>query len=192
MADFISLSCPSCGGKLQITSDIDRFACAHCGNEHIVRRSGGIVSLAPVAESLNNIKAGVDKTASELAIKRLSDEISQISSRISILKQEAFEREKKDPTYASRSPLGRALHEIVKVRGAKLPFTFYPVEQSLYWFIKNDTHLTTEEYDFLIQKVPSYNRRYPIVILSEMRDLERQITIKNNELKHHQSIVGLS
>jgi hypothetical protein len=45
VADFITLSCPSCGHKLQINEDIDRFACAACGNEHIVNRSGGDVFL---------------------------------------------------------------------------------------------------------------------------------------------------
>jgi hypothetical protein len=48
MQNLITLSCPSCGNKLQITEDIDRFACAECGNEHIVIRSGGVVALKPV------------------------------------------------------------------------------------------------------------------------------------------------
>jgi hypothetical protein len=52
MPDFITLSCPSCGHKLQITSDIDRFACVACGIEHIVNRSGGIVTLKPVIEDI--------------------------------------------------------------------------------------------------------------------------------------------
>jgi len=47
VTDFVTLTCPSCGGKLQITQDIDHFACAHCGTEHTVRRSGGTISLAP-------------------------------------------------------------------------------------------------------------------------------------------------
>jgi DNA-directed RNA polymerase subunit RPC12/RpoP len=76
--NFITLTCPTCGGKLQITDDIERFACAHCGNEHIVKRGGGVITLAPVTESLNHIKVGVDKTASELAIKRVKEEIAEI------------------------------------------------------------------------------------------------------------------
>lgn len=75
MTDFVTLSCPSCGGKLEITKDIERFACAHCGQEHIVRRSGGIVSLSPVVDALNKVGVGVDKTAAELAIVRLQKEI---------------------------------------------------------------------------------------------------------------------
>lgn len=78
MNDFVTLTCPSCGGKLQITKDIERFACGHCGNEHVVKRSGGVVSLLPVVEVLQEVQLGVDKTASELAIRRLSEEIDQL------------------------------------------------------------------------------------------------------------------
>jgi hypothetical protein len=76
--DFVTLSCPSCGGKLQITADIERFACAFCGNEHIVKRGGGIITLSPVVEGLKNVQTGVDKTASELAIQRLTREIAEL------------------------------------------------------------------------------------------------------------------
>ena len=76
MADFITLTCPSCGGKLEITNDVDRFACAHCGQEHIVKRSGGTVSLSPVVDALKKVGAGVDKTAAELAISRIQREIT--------------------------------------------------------------------------------------------------------------------
>lgn len=77
MADFVTLTCPSCGGRLQITRDIDRFACGHCGNEHVVRRSGGVVALSPVVEGLERIGHAADATASELAIRRLKDEIEE-------------------------------------------------------------------------------------------------------------------
>lgn len=79
MPDFVTLSCPSCSGKLEITNDVDRFACAHCGNEHVVRRSGGIVSLTRAIEGLKQVQAGVDKTASELAIQRLEREINDLA-----------------------------------------------------------------------------------------------------------------
>lgn len=41
MADFVSLTCPSCNGKLQIGKDLDRFACSYCGTEFVVNRGGG-------------------------------------------------------------------------------------------------------------------------------------------------------
>lgn len=78
MPDFFTLTCPSCGAKLQVGNGIERFACSHCGNEHQVQRTGGIVSLAPVIEQIKYVQTGVDKTASELAIQRLKDEIKDI------------------------------------------------------------------------------------------------------------------
>lgn len=76
--NIINLTCPSCGGKLQITKDIDRFACGHCGNEQMVVRSGGTISLAPVIDEIKHVSRGVDKTASELAIARIDREISEL------------------------------------------------------------------------------------------------------------------
>lgn len=81
MIDTFSLTCPSCGGKLQVSKDLDRFACGYCGNELIVRRSGGVVSIAPVIDSLKEVKVGVDKTASELAIVRLKNEIQNLAQQ---------------------------------------------------------------------------------------------------------------
>jgi Flp pilus assembly protein TadB len=81
MADFVTLSCPSCGGKLEITNDLDRFACGYCGKEQVVRRTGGVVSLAPVVEGLKQVQAGVDKTASELAIRRLREDIAELEKK---------------------------------------------------------------------------------------------------------------
>jgi DNA-directed RNA polymerase subunit RPC12/RpoP len=86
MADFVTLTCPSCGSKLEITNDVERFACGHCGNEHIVKRSGGIVSLAPVVQELGKVQLGVDKTASELAIRRLREEIAEIDNALEAIK----------------------------------------------------------------------------------------------------------
>ena len=78
MSEWITLTCPSCGGKLQVTTSMERFACANCGNEHIVNRQGGAIYLTPVIETLQNLQAGTDKTASELAIARLKTEIEEI------------------------------------------------------------------------------------------------------------------
>jgi len=75
VAEIIKLTCPTCGGKLEVTGDIERFACSYCGNEHMVIRRGGIVSLKPVVEALEKVEAGTDRTASELAMARLEKEI---------------------------------------------------------------------------------------------------------------------
>lgn len=77
-SEIINLTCPSCGGKLKINKDIDRFACGYCGNEQMVVRSGGTISLAPVIDEIKHVSRGVDKTASELAIARIDREISEL------------------------------------------------------------------------------------------------------------------
>ena len=81
--DFVTLTCPSCGGELQVTNDIDRFACAYCGVEHFVRRGGGIVSLSPVLDRLAKVETEVNKTASDLAIMKLTEEIEELQVEIS-------------------------------------------------------------------------------------------------------------
>jgi len=35
MSDYITLVCPSCGGKTQFSASTSRFVCEYCGNEHI-------------------------------------------------------------------------------------------------------------------------------------------------------------
>ena len=75
---LITLSCPSCGAKLEISPDLDRFACAYCGQEHIVNRTGGTISLFPVVNAIHEVKTGVDKTAAELAIVRIQKEIESL------------------------------------------------------------------------------------------------------------------
>jgi DNA-directed RNA polymerase subunit RPC12/RpoP len=78
MADYVTLSCKSCGAKLDITNDIDRFACSYCGQEHLVKRAGGLVSIALVVGAIEKVGRGVDKTAAELAIVRIQEEIHDL------------------------------------------------------------------------------------------------------------------
>jgi predicted RNA-binding Zn-ribbon protein involved in translation (DUF1610 family) len=92
MADVVKLSCPSCGGALTITPAMERFACGYCGSEHIVRRSGGAVMLAPVVEGLRKVQMGTDRTAAELAIVRLSKEIERLEADLQMLKVTPFEQ----------------------------------------------------------------------------------------------------
>ena len=80
MPDFVILTCPSCGAKLEITKDIKRFACGFCGNEHVVKRGGGIISIIPIADDTEDIKKGVNKTASDLSILRIKKEIEELET----------------------------------------------------------------------------------------------------------------
>lgn len=88
-SDFITLSCPNCGGKLEITPDMERFACKFCGSEHLVRRTGDAVSLAPVVEGLKRVETkfdqvltGSDRIAAEQTIQRLKNEIGSLEQQL--------------------------------------------------------------------------------------------------------------
>jgi len=51
----------------------------------MVIRRGGIVSLKPVVEQLEQVKVGTDRTASELALVRLEKEIRVAKGRLATL-----------------------------------------------------------------------------------------------------------
>lgn len=99
MANFFTLTCPSCNGKLSITNDIDRFACGYCGNELIVKRGENVVSLLPVTQSISQIKQSVDRVAVELQIQRLVRERKELAELIRS-KRDSF-----DYWYTSKSGL---------------------------------------------------------------------------------------
>ncbi len=76
--NFISLPCQSCGAKLDVYSDMDRFACSYCGTEIVVQRRGGTVALRQVENAIKQVQIGTDKTAAELAIVRYEAEARQL------------------------------------------------------------------------------------------------------------------
>lgn len=88
MQKLISMSCPNCGGRLQVDTDVQQFNCAHCGAEWRVALGEGIISLRPITKQLESIKehtSGIkqssDRIAAELAIPRLEREIPELENK---------------------------------------------------------------------------------------------------------------
>lgn len=77
-ANLMTLSCPSCGAKLEVTADEDRFACPNCGNEHLVQRSGSQVTLKPILESLQRVQQQVAATSAAVLDQRFSAELESL------------------------------------------------------------------------------------------------------------------
>ena len=75
MPAFISIVCPSCGGKLDVYPDMDVFACGYCGSNLQASRRGGALTLKALTEAIRKVQLGTDKTAAELAIARLRPEL---------------------------------------------------------------------------------------------------------------------
>ena len=83
MADrvaFVLLTCPNCGGKLEIYDDTDRFACSFCGGEMLVQRRGGAVSLKTIESAIRRVQAGTDKTAAELGASSIAGRNSTVDA----------------------------------------------------------------------------------------------------------------
>jgi ribosomal protein S27AE/cytochrome c-type biogenesis protein CcmH/NrfF len=80
----VSLRCPRCGANLSIGKTADIFACGYCGASVKVERSGNIIALRLLTDAMSSVQRGTDRTAAELAIRRLSEELK------------ALEREKDD------------------------------------------------------------------------------------------------
>jgi len=74
----ISLKCVNCGATLDIGPGVDNFACSYCGTQQHVERSGGIVSLRRIETALSGVQQATDRTASELALVRLKQEMTSI------------------------------------------------------------------------------------------------------------------
>jgi hypothetical protein len=71
MSNLITLTCPSCGGRLEVTNNTERYVCAHCGNAHIVDPGVRADSLAKEVDALKN----------ESALRRLESEIEELEKR---------------------------------------------------------------------------------------------------------------
>lgn len=88
--NLLTLTCPSCGSKLKVTEKVHLLVCANCGNEHMVHRDGGAIYLAPIAQDVRQIRVGVDKTAAELAVVRLTKEIAITNDEIGDAKKQDY------------------------------------------------------------------------------------------------------
>lgn len=207
MANFVTLTCPSCGGQLQITSDIDRFACGHCGTEHLVKRGGGIVSLAPVVEGIKKIQMGVDKTASELAIKRIKSEISDLENQVQEIKDELYSTvsgnsrikrcdevlrayffdhwDKSNPnrSFFSDVAYGASFEVSIEVKH----LTKKDLLNMHEYFSQNPEAIWRSLVVWMYKKPFLHVRK----ILSPMKRIQHNIQIKQQELERHQKIVDL-
>jgi DNA-directed RNA polymerase subunit RPC12/RpoP/cell division protein FtsL len=80
------LTCKSCGGKLELTDDIDQFSCGYCGTEWLVNRRGGIVSLKPIEEKLQKIEEHTKATSKHT--EKIMEHSQETSVSSSILANE--------------------------------------------------------------------------------------------------------
>jgi hypothetical protein len=77
-----NLRCTSCGQSLRVPADVDLFACGGCGIDLSVQRQGGMVSLRSQPDAAVHGSSAADKTAAELALRRLGPELRSAEKRV--------------------------------------------------------------------------------------------------------------
>ncbi len=177
MADFITLRCPSCDAALQITPDIERFACSYCGTEYLVRRGGGIVSLAPVIEGSKNVQIGVDKTASELAIRRLYEEMATLDHKI--------KGQRLLPNPYPRQAGNWALVMI----GLLFIAAIAAIDRSVLFGVLG-LILAAASLGMLVERLRQ-SRKFELNRKNTILNLTLEISQKNREIEYHQNVVKL-
>ncbi len=93
-----ALTCPSCGGALKVPEDVETLACAHCETQLTVDRGKGYVSLRMLSEIKQQMEADMEaqeRTASELAIIRLNEELGLLGTEKESLEERIKEVERR-------------------------------------------------------------------------------------------------
>jgi hypothetical protein len=85
MSEIVTLTCPSCGGKLEISPDIDRLKCVHCGQEQLILHDGNQLFIRPLQDSISLLQQATSRNASEQAIQRIKAEIQELEDQKSPL-----------------------------------------------------------------------------------------------------------
>ncbi len=92
MANFITLACPSCGGRLRRTAEVGWFVCEHCNYEHLIKHRDKVVASAPSITQEERLRLRQEMmrplSPSEklLAAQRAKSEIATLEKEVESLK----------------------------------------------------------------------------------------------------------
>lgn len=196
MPNVISLTCPTCGGKLEIPPSIENFACGYCGTEHVVKRGGGIVAIEPVIHGLSKIQKGTDKTASELAIKRLREEIDSLEHKLWNLLADEFTKEQSlmEMVRGKNNPhhvhwLYGTIWRLRKSKGNKTKWCNEDRDK-----LELIYHSPIEELEEVIDFAPKIHKKSHKGIQNlayRVIEIKREIRKRDQEVKRHEQIVRL-
>jgi hypothetical protein len=86
----IALKCVNCGAALQVREGVSELACGYCSVVQAVQREGGGVWLS-LEKAISEVKATADRTATELTLRRLSEEREAANERGDAMRARAAE-----------------------------------------------------------------------------------------------------
>lgn len=82
MNEIVKINCPSCGGAASHDQRDQDFTCEFCGTRYQVKQTDHGISLAPFMKSVHELKSGIDRTGSEMTIRRLKEEIKELRDQL--------------------------------------------------------------------------------------------------------------
>lgn len=82
MNDFINMSCPACGGQLQVKKDMQKYFCMHCGTELLLKQDSAGVFNTIQARDLQASAKLKEMQFSKGAIDLLKSEIKEHEEQI--------------------------------------------------------------------------------------------------------------
>lgn len=110
---MIPMNCANCGAMLEITKDMELFACGHCGTQQRVERKGGTVSLQMVETAIKAVQRGTDRTAAELALPRLMQELAQLEAERKLKLEEEKQAAMHDWGWSMKGMVGKVFVGLV-------------------------------------------------------------------------------
>jgi len=81
MTEITKLSCPACGGKIEVKENSDQFTCIYCGTHLQIEKSKGEIAIKPFIQAVKTMQSSMDRTASELAITRIKPELDALQAQ---------------------------------------------------------------------------------------------------------------
>lgn len=87
--DFVPLTCPSCGGRLEVGPDIHRLTCLNCGTTHDVLRDNPVPVLRPIIAQINKVS---ERLESETQVRAQTAQVSAqtygtVSAQAAVIQQ---------------------------------------------------------------------------------------------------------
>ena len=76
MSKIVSVKCAACGAVLKVQENAKVFKCEYCGSEHLLATDE-----ADLSNQLEQMAPGLERAASEMAIKRLKEELEELEKQ---------------------------------------------------------------------------------------------------------------
>ncbi|HOJ00824.1 MAG TPA: hypothetical protein PLL88_04340 [Anaerolineaceae bacterium] len=81
MNDFIALTCPSCGGQLQVQNNLQKCHCTHCGTQLLLKQDDSGMLIPLQARDLQASAKLKEMQFSEKAMDLLKGQIAELEDR---------------------------------------------------------------------------------------------------------------